>query len=450
MNATPTLMPQPEQTIAGALAALREGRTTARAILDSCIGRIEAAEPTVRAWVRLDLDGARRAADAQDAEPQGAGGALRGIPIGIKDIIDVAGMPTACGFRPWAARRSAGDEVVVAELRAAGAIVVGKTVTTTFAWVDPPKTRNPWNAERTPGGSSSGSAAAVAAGMVLGAIGSQTGGSIIRPASFCGVVGYKPPHGWRRVAPGAFGLDAEAGSRDMLPFAPTLDHYGFFARTVEDIGILRRVAGFAEAEARIGVPTVHRLRGCFDETVDPGMTAALDRACEAWNRAGALGDDVGDFADFSRIAADHWTIMAVEAAAYHEPLYAEYPDEYPPRIRELVEEGRRIRGADYRRAMEHREAWRWELLDGPRARPRILVAPAAPGPAPGPETTGDPRMNSPWSFLGAPAVTFPIGLSAEGLPLGVQLVGLAVDETTLLDRAGRLQRIVRKGILGSC
>ena len=190
----PRLFPEPDQTIAGIGRALREGRTTCVEILEGCLAQVDEWEPKVHAWVVLDREGAIEQARALDDELKTGKdrGPLHGIPIGIKDIIDVAGLPTACGSKRWADRIAESDANVVASLREAGAVIMGKTVTTPYAWIDPPITRNPWNLERTPGGSSSGSAAAVACGMCFGAIGTQTGGSITRPASFCGVAGMKP------------------------------------------------------------------------------------------------------------------------------------------------------------------------------------------------------------------------------------------------------------------
>ena len=192
-----SLYPNEHETIEGVGRALRAGRTTCVEVLEECFDRIEEWETRIRAWVRVDRPGAIERARALDEE-LAAGrcrGPLHGIPVGIKDIIDVAGMPTAAGFKPWAGRVADRDCPIVAGLREAGAVILGKTVTTQFAWVDPPPTKNPWDLDRTPGGSSSGSAAAVALGMCLGAVGTQTGGSIIRPASFCGVAGLKPSHG---------------------------------------------------------------------------------------------------------------------------------------------------------------------------------------------------------------------------------------------------------------
>src|SRR3954454_6171938 len=228
------LYPEEHETIEGVGRALRAGRTTCVEVLGRCLGRIDALEPRVRAWVLIDRAGATEQARLLDEE-LGRGecrGPLHGIPIGIKDIVDVEGLPTAAGFGPWRDRVAGRDAAVVDSLRKAGAVILGKTVTTQFAWIDPPPTRNPWDLDRTPGGSSSGSAAAVAAGMCLGALGSQTGGSITRPASYCGVAGCKPSYRFVTCL-------------GVVPLAHSMDHPGPIARCVRDLAILlQTIAGF--------------------------------------------------------------------------------------------------------------------------------------------------------------------------------------------------------------
>lgn len=217
----PRLFPRPEQTIAGIGRAIREGRVSCVDILNRCLEQVDEWEPKVHAWVVLDRDGAIEQARTMDEELKAGNdrGPLHGIPIGIKDLFDVKGLPTACGAKRWVDRIAEGDAWAVARLRSAGAVIMGKTVTTAYACLDPPVTRNPWNLDRTPGGSSSGSAAAVACGMCYGALGTQTGGSITRPASFCGVAGMKP----NKTA--SLWL-----MRGVLPFATSLDHVGPIVR----------------------------------------------------------------------------------------------------------------------------------------------------------------------------------------------------------------------------
>ncbi len=239
----PRLFPPPEQTIAGVGRALRQRQTSCVQILEGCLAQVDEWESKVHAWVILDRDKALEEARELDDELKAGNdrGPLHGIPIGIKDIIDVAGLPTACGSKRWSYGISCRDADVITHLLEAGALIMGKTVTTPYAWIDPPITRNPWNLERTPGGSSSGSAAAVACGMCLGAIGSQTGGSITRPASFCGIAGMKPE---KRLL-----------NHGVKPLASSFDQVGAMARTVDDL----RLMLIAPWRVRSRATLVHRL-----------------------------------------------------------------------------------------------------------------------------------------------------------------------------------------------
>jgi Asp-tRNA(Asn)/Glu-tRNA(Gln) amidotransferase A subunit family amidase len=431
------LFPSEHETIEGVGRALRAGETTCVAVLEKCLDRIEEWEPRVKAWVRVDRDGALEQARALDAELADGGdrGPLHGIPIGIKDIIDVQGLPTACGFRPWSDRVAAEDAPLVANLRTAGAVIMGKTVTTQFAWIDPPPTRNPWNLDRTPGGSSSGSAAAVALGMCLGAIGTQTGGSITRPASFCGICGLKP----------SFGMVSTEG---IMPFAPSLDHPGVMTRTVRDLELVYDVISrfgwtdavfdddlvlddadpvlkraFAEpAQSPSPSPTLRRLRGVFEDQAEPMMRQAFEEAISVLSAAGAWVRDLSLPEEFNDVHRSHRVLMACEAAAGHEKRLSDHPDDYQPRIRALIEEGLATMAVEYVRCAEDRERLRVALsagFDGDE----VLISPATMGAAPDLSTTGDPLFNSPWSYTGLPTISLPFTLSAEGLPLAVQLIG---------------------------
>ena len=223
------LVPDEMDTIAGAAKALCAGEVTSLALVERCLARIDACESRIKAWVSVDRDGARNARKcSMTREPDAGVAPLHGIPLGIKDIIDMAGLPTGAGSRQMAQNVAARDATLVRKLRDAGAVFLGKTVTTQFACFDPPPTRNPWNIDRTPGGSSSGSAAAVATGMCLAAIGSQTGGSITRPATYCGVSGCKPSYGRVSLA-------------GIVPLAPSFDHPGPIARRVSDLALLLNV-----------------------------------------------------------------------------------------------------------------------------------------------------------------------------------------------------------------
>jgi aspartyl-tRNA(Asn)/glutamyl-tRNA(Gln) amidotransferase subunit A len=366
-------------------------------------------------------------------------GPLHGIPIGIKDIIDVAGLPTAAGTRRWAAAIAGDDAAVVKSLREKGAVIMGKTVTTPYAWIDPPLTRNPWNVERSPGGSSSGSAAAVACGMCYCAVGTQTGGSITRPSSFCGVAGMKPSKN---------SLPLGSGIR---PFSESLDHVGPIARTPVDLGILYRAmkpsdrSDLGEALTSADrAPCFGRLRGFFDRRLDPAVRDVIEGAVRALAGAGAAIVELEDPVDFDMILKDHRTVMATEAAQVHSAWLDQFPDDYPPRIRELVVEGRAVLPAQFARARDGMTATRERLeaafADVDRD---FWITPATVGTATDPSTTGDPAYNSPWSYMGLPTVSFPVGCAGDGLPVALQLVGRTGCDLPLLSAACWCDQLIR-------
>jgi Asp-tRNA(Asn)/Glu-tRNA(Gln) amidotransferase A subunit family amidase len=441
------MTPDGPRTITAAAELIRRGDLTPSELLEQCLARIDRYELRVKAWVVVDRDGAREQAARLTAELKAGTnrGPLHGIPVGIKDIIDVFDLPTGCGSKLWANSVARQDATCVSRLRQAGAVIVGKTVTTAFAFLDPPPTRNPWNLERTPGGSSSGSAAAVACGMCLGALGTQTGGSLTRPASFCGVYSLKPTHG--RVSTGG-----------VLPFAPSLDHIGFMANCVRDLVILFHAAAGPDPQLRFtlsGNATVpdclaaidgrsvefHSalLTGLFDDLPTSEMRTLFDRAV----RRGESKDFVGDYVvpppAFSQVHAAHRIIMAVEAAAFHGARLARRPDDYPPQITKLIEDGLQSPGVAYRLARVMRDDLENELqkmLNGIR----VIVTPATTSLPPDPDTTGNPAMNAPWSFTGQPTVSVPVGWSPEGLPFAAQLVGTTMLEDDLLAAAAWYER----------
>ncbi len=427
-------------TIHDAADRLRDGRLRPTALLDFCLQQIERHEPKVRAWVVVDRDGARAQAEQAEAElEQGTWrGPLHGIPVGIKDIMDVFDLPTAAGSKRWAQSYARRDATVVQRLRQAGAVVLGKTVTTPYASFDPPPTRNPWNPSRTPGGSSSGSAAAVACGMCLGALGSQTGGSITRPAGFCGVPSLKPT--WGRVS-----VDG------VLPLAPSMDHVGPMAGCVWDLALLLQVIAGAdprdpscatrpvppmsdEPSSRATPPRLGRLRGLFRDLAEPEMTRAFDVTCARLKSRGAVIEDVALPAGFGEVLPRHRIVMAVEAAAYHESRLRRHPDDYGPDITKLLDEGIACPASEYARCKEHQARLRAETI-ACFAGFDALLAPATRGPAPDATTTGDPAFNSPWSYTGLPVASLPAGWSADGLPLSIQLVGPPWSEAELLATA---------------
>lgn len=408
--------------------AIRVGTLTATAVVEVAMERIERLDGRLQAWVLLDAAGAAAQARALDAEARTGRfrGPLHGVPVAVKDIFDVAGMVTTSGAAPFAHRRPGQDARSVARLREAGAIVLGKTVTTQFAFADPAQTRNPWNLEHSPGGSSSGSAAAVAARMVPLALGTQTIGSVLRPASYCGIVGFKPTHG-------AIGTDG------VTPLAWSLDHVGIFTRTVGDAAFAYGVLTAASPSMPLGEPPPPRLGipWAFVERVSTReVRDHLEAVAGVLARAGARIDDAALPPTAARIDEVGRVVLKVEAAAYHARWFPAHAERYAPRIRELVEAGRAVPAAEFVAAERTRQQFAREM-EAVFAGYDALLMPAAPAPAPPLRegTTGDPVLCAPWTFGGFPAIALPSGLSSEGLPLAIQLVAGADQEAALLAAA---------------
>jgi Asp-tRNA(Asn)/Glu-tRNA(Gln) amidotransferase A subunit family amidase len=429
---------------------MRDGALGAEDYVRSCIERIVADEGRVRAWAWFDPDYALDQARKLDLR-RAAGlaiGPLHGVPVGLKDIIDTAAVPTENGSVLHAGRIPDADAAVVRRLRAAGAVIMGKTVATEFATYAPGKTRNPHDPARTPGGSSSGSAAAVAAGMVPLAVGTQTNGSVIRPAAYCGVVGYKP----------SFGLIARSG---ILTLSPALDQVGVFARGIEDAALLAQcLAGEDEADpaTRPG-PRPPLLQVCRQPPPLPPTLAFVPTPM--WGQAdydihaafAELEAHLGErmrtvpLAAAAREALDwHRTIMEADIAGSLEREYERGRDRLSDALRAQIERGRLTTAVDYRRAVGRIPALyrRFErILDECDA----LLTPATTGTAPkGLESTGDPVFCTLWSLCGMPAVTLPLMQGDNGLPLGVQLVGRRGDDARLLRTARWLwSRVMEPG-----
>jgi aspartyl-tRNA(Asn)/glutamyl-tRNA(Gln) amidotransferase subunit A len=315
----------------------------------------------------------------------------------------------------------------VALLRAAGALVVGKTVTTQFAAGDPPPTRNPWNLERTPGGSSSGSAVAVAARHVAAALGTQTGGSVLRPAAFCGVLGFKPSYNW-------------ASRAGLIPLAPTLDHVGVFARTVSDLIRLYDVLAVRELPRCGGCPPLSAPRiGIWADPLaraaEPMRAAVID-AVQDLTKAGATVLDATCPVSFQNLLAVHHLIMWSDMATVHRKLIHRYPDEYSPKLRTSVEVGAAVPVSAYVAATAVREQV-LEHLQRSWATYDLIIIPTTEAAAPGPETTGNTELQAVITLLGLPAISMPIGFDHEGLPLAMQLVGPRRGADVELLRAAR-------------
>jgi aspartyl-tRNA(Asn)/glutamyl-tRNA(Gln) amidotransferase subunit A len=427
---------------------IRLGEHSAVDLVEASLARIEALDAKLEAWVEVDAAGARLAARQRyEASKHGAvSGALFGVPVGIKDIFDVGGMPTRANAPQFAHHLAEADSAVVARLRDAGAVIFGKTATTQFAYSDPAPTRNPWNLDHTPGGSSSGSAAAVAAGMVPIAIGSQTVGSVLRPAAYCGIVGLKPSYGRVSIA-------------GCVPLAWSLDHVGIFSRSVLDAALtLDTVAGFDPADPNsidaslescvaavrrpTSAPVIGLPRRFYSDTADAEISAHLDEVRALLEKSGASVREVEMPTTPQGVLEIGLPVMRSEAAAYHQQGFAQHADEFRPRIRRLVEQGLGTPAVDYIAAQRRR---RW-LRDGLVAllhEVDALLLPVAPSTAPaGLDSTGDPVFCAPASFTGLPSIALPSGLSGSGLPLAVQLVARPLAEPRLLSAAAWVERIL--------
>ena len=425
---------------------IRAGDITAEELVASCLERIEQREPSLRAWTFLDPELALAQARALDARQRNgrALGRLHGLPVGVKDIIDTCDMPTECGSPALAGRRPTHDATVVSRLREQGAVILGKTVTTEFATYRPGKTCNPHDAARTPGGSSSGSAAAVAADMVALAVGSQTNGSVVRPAAFCGVVGYKP----------SFGYISRAG---VLLTSRRLDQVGVFARCVADaIMLVEALVGQDPADSSTR-PVARPWLAQPAAAAQPTPRLAFVRT-PVWQQADAevhegfaalcrsLGGSVSEQAlpGAFDAAIDHHRVMMETDIAYNLGAIAERaPDAVSASLRGQIERGRTAYTSyDYLAAVESVVPLN-KSLEPLFAEFDAILTPAAPGAAPlGLESTGNPAFCTIWTLLGLPAVSLPLLRSGDGMPIGVQLVGRYGDDARLLRTASWLQGAV--------
>lgn len=435
-------------SLADAAAGIREGRITSTELVEACLARVEEVDAKVEAWAFLDPAHALAQAKAADNHRrQGRPtGPLHGVPIGVKDIFDTADYPTEFGSPLWSGRTPRRDAAAVARLRAAGAVVMGKTVTTEYAYYNPGKTRNPHDPARTPGGSSSGSAAAVAAGMVPGAIGSQTNGSVIRPAAFCGVVGFKPTHG----------LIPRTGA---LLLSRALDHVGVFARSIADAALLAEtLVGFDEEDPDTR-PVSHPHFAEIAGSAPPLPPRFAFVRTPAWKFAEpvteqafaelveTLGDNAGEVdlsMSFERAIELHGLVMAVDMAHNFHRDYEQGRDKLSPVLRALIEKGHQVPAVEYTRALAasaNLNAVAESVFDEYDA----ILTPAAPGPAPRGMATGNPAFCSTWTYLGTPAITLPLMQDEGGMPIGVQLVGRRGNDARLLRTAQWLTQFVADG-----
>ena len=433
-------------TLSEAVRHIRAGGLSPLELLESCLENIDLLEPDVKAWVTLDREGALRQAKllSDDAIGGALRGPLHGIPVGIKDIFYTAGMRTTAGHSAMADFIPRYDSAVVERLRQAGAIILGKTATTEFALMAPAATRNPWNLAHTPGGSSSGSGAAVAARMCPVAIGSQTGGSTIRPAAYCGVVGFKPTYG--RVS--AFG---------MIPLACSTDHPGIIAREVNDLPLLlQALAGYdprdqtsammpvgdyvRETEAPVTRPSIALMTGDFLETAADEIRTNVTAVADRFARAGARVEQIPPPPSFGELGKAFWTILTTEPAAYHQEALENRPGTFDPKTLEFLKKGLATPAVKYVHSLDVQRRFRRDSAVILQHYDAILV-PSTNFTAPaGLDSTGDPVFNNPWSMSGNPVVGLPSGLSGQGLPMAVQLVGAAFAEGRLLALARWCER----------
>ena len=431
-------------TATDAAAGIREGRFSSEELVSACLSRIDDTEPNVQAWTYLDPEHALKQARRADEE-RAAGrafGTLHGVPVGIKDIIDTRDMPTEDGTALHSGRMPTEDATIVARLRRAGAVIMGKTVTTELATYAPGKTRNPHDPEHTPGGSSSGSAAAVAAGMVPLALGTQTNGSMIRPAAFCGVFGFKP----------SLGLASRHG---VLRISPSLDQPGVFARQLDDLALCAEaICGADENDpATRDVAHLPLTRVCNEEPPMPPRLALM--RTPFWEEtspalqagfgeiAAVLGAQLTPF-ELPKSAIEvqiwHKRIMEAEMASNLVDEYQRGADRISASLRGQLERGRSLPAFDYLDARARVGIVRdglEELFEEFDA----FLTPSALGPAPkGLDSTGDPKLCTLWSYCGMPAINLPLLKDEAGMPIGVQLVGRRHDDARLLRTARWLWR----------
>lgn len=401
---------------------VERGEITCEEVARGCLQRIAASDALIGAWEHLDEGAVLAAARAQDQKGRRDAAPLRGVPVGVKDVFDTSDMPTGYGSAAYQGFRPASDAAVVALLRRAGGIVLGKTVTTEFAAVSPGKTKNPHDGAFTPGGSSSGSAAAVAAGMVPIALGTQTSGSTIRPASFCGVVGYKP----------TFGLIERAGVKAL---ASSLDTVGIFACSVVDVAFFTSVVAARPhlvPDDDTGKPRVGIYKTAQWDRADADAQAAMAHAIDRLGKAGFALRDVSVARGFDRLLALHDTVMGYEmnrCLAFERWFKT---DAISDKTKAFVDSGRAVTSEVYEVAKHEVAEFRarlGELFEDCD----VLLTPASTGAAPrGLESTGDPTFNRGWTLLHTPCLTLPAHKTAGNLPVGVQFVGRLGDDARLL------------------
>lgn len=434
-------------TVTQAAELIRKRQLSASELMRSQLERIREREPGIVAWVTFDYEEALAAADDADRalDTTGLRGPLHGIHVGLKDIFYTEGIKTTACSPTHSDFVPAYDATCVARLKEAGAIIQGKLVTTQFAAGDPSPTRNPWNAEHTPGGSSSGSGAAVASRMCAAALGSQTGGSTLRPAAYNGVVGLKPTYG--RIS--RYGV---------VPLAWSLDTVGIIVRSVEDAGLLLQgmagydandpgsaheaVEDYVTAARNDGpAPRVGLIREFFYENASEETRTLTDAAVDRLARGGAHVDEVKLPGSFYTHEAARAVVMSAETSAVHHETFKKQPGAYGASLQRSIRTGALISAVEYLQAQRVRRQFRADM-EAVFGRFDVLLTPSTPTPAPRDlTTTGNPLFQSPWTSCGAPAISLPTGLDSAGMPVGIQLVSGSFSEARLLAAARWCERV---------
>ncbi|PKB73725.1 MAG: hypothetical protein BZY75_00315 [SAR202 cluster bacterium Io17-Chloro-G7] len=419
---------------------VRERQLSPVDLVESLLARIDALEPQLKAWVYLDREAVLSDAEQKLRELDGGGsvGALHGVPVALKDIYFTAGIPTTACSKVYANHVPEYDATTVTLMKSAGAIMLGKTVTTEFACMDPSPTLNPWNAAHTPGGSSSGSAVAVASRMCPAAMGSQTVGSVLRPASYNGVVGLKPTYG--RVS-----------RHGVIPVSWSLDTMGWMTRSVEDAALMlqvlagfdgqdpvasrREVPDFMAGLSSPPAPRIGVLRRFFFDKADEETRKHTDGILEQLSRAGAVVEELHLPDSIESAIEDQQVIMAVEGASFHQPMYEKQAEDYQPGIRAMIGRGLATDPMVYTRALERRLRFTADMQQLAE-KVDVLLTPSTPTPSlPDVTNTGNTMFQGPWTSCGLPSITIPSGLALSGLPFGIQLVARPYNEADLLSAA---------------
>ncbi len=436
-----------ELSLAEAAAQVRVGGLSPVTLAESLLARIEAIDGEIKAWVTIDRDAVLSAARQREIEvQQGTSlGPIHGVPVGLKDIFYTSGMLTACGSRVYGDFVPEFDATSVAKIKVAGGIILGKAVTTEFATSDPSPTHNPWNLQHTPGGSSSGSAAAVAARMVPATLGSQTGGSTCRPAGYNGIVGLKPTYG--RI------------SRDgVVPVSWSLDHVGILTRTVADAALMLGVLSgeddndpgslrhpvpdfMAQMTVNDRPPRIGLVRQFYQDYATPEIWAHTEAVANRLAEAGADVEEITLPASFAHVHSLQRIVMNVECAGFHEDNHRTRADDYGPRIRAGMEMGMLVPTATYLKAQRLRRQFRIDMNEM-ASKVDVVMTPATPAPAPRDlNTTGDAAFQVPWTAAGLPTVVVPTGLSELGMPMAVQFGGPWAEEGRVLGASRWCERV---------